>query len=135
MADELLEAQAAARGLLYNANVRIADSGVLDMPTKNMSDEAKLAMNQRQADMSNAMYDYLEDINAPRYRQIVTKKSNGQIQVDKTFDATNETFTKTYKNQNELEAADPEAYQDFVDIPTSKNKIESVQVDPAQREA
>jgi hypothetical protein len=135
MADELLEAQAAARGLLYDANVRIADSGVLDMPTKSMSDEAKLSMNQRQADMSDAMYDYLEDINAPRYRQIVTKKSNGQIQVDKTFDSTNETFTKTYKNQNELEVADPEAYQDFVDIPTSKNKIESVQVDPAQREA
>lgn len=135
MADELLEAQAAARGMLYNANVTIADSGVLGMPTKNMSDEAKLAMNQRQADMSNAMYDYLEDIGAPRYKQVVTRRKNGSIKVEKTFDSNNEFVTKSYKNEAELEAADPEAYQDFVDIPRSKNSIESVQVDPAQREA
>jgi len=125
VADDYLEAQAAARGLLFEANRAIADSGVLSYQLpKNATDEQIKAVNDRVSGFSDAMYRYLEDVNLDRFNETVKESKSGSITVSRSYNDGSSQFN-TYKNADELKENNPRAYEAYLDLqelPT-KNQI------------
>lgn len=137
LSEELLEKQAEARGKLYEANVKVTDSGMLDYPTAKMSDAEKAATNKRVGDVSDRMYEYMEEIGAPRIRETIKKEKDGSISVKKTFDD-GSVQSNVFKNDSDLRTkAGEETYQNYLGIDTvgEGKELTRTYADPAKLNA
>ena len=136
LSEVLLDAQAAARGQLYEANTKITESGMLNYGVDGMSDAEKIAANKNVEEYSDRMFEYMEDINAPRIKEKISKSDDGSIVVERSF-SDDSLQTNSYKNEAELKSKDPDAYQDYLNMDASavKNELTRTYADPAHLES